>query len=166
MNVSRLSARPLLRLRAALLLPVVLAGCGMLPQESDNLYQLRQDAQVAYSAGEDARSEKLLTALVRSVPNDGEAWFYLGNLYARTNRLDQAVDAYQKASLLNRRDPRPWHNLGVVRLRQSWAAFIQSHNVAGPDHPLSDKLDDLLESLEAVPLDGLKRTPSKQDDVQ
>lgn len=146
-----------LAMRAACLVLLPLAGCGMLPQESDNLYQLRRDAQVSYASGDDARTEKLLLGLVRAVPNDGEAWFYLGNLYARTGRPSEAAEAYQKAMLLNRSDPRPLHNLGVVRLRESWAAFIQAYQLAGPEHPLNEKLEAVLQGMEALPFDGLDR---------
>lgn len=145
--------------RLSCLCLALLTGCGMLPQESDNLYQLRRDAQVSYASSEDARTEKLLLGLVRAVPTDAEAWFYLGNLYARTKRPDEAAEAYQKAAMLNRADPRPWHNLGVVRMRESWAAFIQAHYLAGPEHPLYEKIEAVIQAMETIPLEGLQRAP-------
>ena len=88
--------------RAAVLpLVLLLGGCAMLPGDTGNLYELRRDAQLAYTGGEDQRAEKLLVGLTRAVPNDAEAWFYLGNLYARTNRPELATQAYQKSLMLN-----------------------------------------------------------------
>ncbi|OGB27464.1 MAG: hypothetical protein A3I66_06150 [Burkholderiales bacterium RIFCSPLOWO2_02_FULL_57_36] len=141
------------------LLPVfLLGGCAMLSTESGNLYDMRRDAQVAYAGGQDERAEKLLIGLTRAVPNDAEAWFYLGNLYARTNRPEQATEAYQKSLMLNSGDVRAWHNIGVVRVREAWAAFIQAHHLAQPDDPLHAKLESLINAMEKIPLDGLSRS--------
>lgn len=142
----------------ALLLPALLAtGCSLLPTTQDDLYALRREAQQAYAGSEDARAEKLLLGLLREVPNDAEAWFYLGNLYARTGRPDEAVNAYQKSLMLNRSDPRAWHNMGVVRLRESWAAFIQAYDLAPPGDPLHDRVEQVIQAMESIPLDGLRR---------
>lgn len=137
-----------------------LGGCSVLSMESGNLYDMRRDAQVAYAGGQDERAEKLLIGLTRAVPNDAEAWFYLGNLYARTNRPEQAAQAYQKSLMLNGSDARAWHNIGVVRVREAWAAFIQAHNLSKTDDPLYAKLESLISAMEKIPLDGLSR-PAK-----
>lgn len=151
------------RVFAPLLLTTLLStACSMLPTGQKDLYSLRRDAQEAYSGNEDARAEKLLLGLLRAVPNDAEAWLYLGNLYARTGRPEEAVNAYQKSLMLDRRDPRAWHNLGVVRLRESWAAFIQAYDVAPADHPLHDRIDQVIRAMETIPLDGLRRTESTE----
>lgn len=147
---------------AAILLLLWLGGCAMLPAETGNLYELKRDAQVAYAGNEDDRAEKLLLGLTRAVPNDGEAWFYLGNLYARSNRPEQAAQAYQKALMLNGNDARAWHNLGVVRLREAWAAFIQAHGLTAPGDPLGAKLEELIRAMETMPLEGLRRAPKAQ----
>jgi cytochrome c-type biogenesis protein CcmH/NrfG len=136
-----------------------LGGCSMLPTQQGNLYDMRREAQAAYVGNQDERAEKLLLGLSRAVPNDPETWFYLGNLYARTNRPDQAVDAYQKALMLNGGDPRAWHNLGVVRLRQAWAAFIQADDLTRPGDPLHARADAIIGTMEKMPLEGLKRPP-------
>jgi cytochrome c-type biogenesis protein CcmH/NrfG len=136
----------------------LLGGCALLGEGSGNLYDLRREAQMAYGGAEDERAEKLLQALSRAAPNDSETWFYLGNLYARTNRPEQAVEAYQKALMINRGDSRAWHNIGVVRLREAWAAFIQAFDVSAPDNPLHAKVEALISAMEKIPLEGLTRT--------
>lgn len=141
---------------ARYLLPILLlGGCAMLPAESLNLYELRRDAQVAYAGGQDERAEKLLIGLTRSVPNDAEAWFYLGNLYARSSRPEQATQAYQKSLMLNSRDARVWHNIGVVRAREAWASFIRAHNLSKPDDPMHARLENLIRAMEKIPLEGM-----------
>ncbi len=141
------------------LLPILLlGGCAMLPMEPLNLYDLRRDAQLAYADGQDERAEKLLIGLTRSAPNDSEAWFYLGNLYARTSRPEQATDAYQKSLMLNSRDARVWHNIGVVRVREAWASFIQAHNLSKPDDPMHARLESLIRAMEKIPLEGMDRS--------
>jgi tetratricopeptide (TPR) repeat protein len=143
-----------------LLLLALLGGCTLLPNEQQgNIYDLRREAQLAYGASEDDRAEKLLVSLSRAAPNDPETWFYLGNLYARTNRPDKATEAYQRALMINSNDPRAWHNLGVVKLREAWAAFIQAFNSSAPDNPLHAKVESLISVMEKIPLEGLSRAP-------
>lgn len=138
---------------------LLLSGCSMMSREQANLYDMRRDAQVAYENNEDVRAEKLLVGLTRAVPNDGETWFYLGNLYARTNRPEMATHAYQNALLLNSKDARAWHNIGVVRLREAWAAFIQANDLTPSDDPIHVKTDVLINEMEKMPLEGLSRKP-------
>jgi tetratricopeptide (TPR) repeat protein len=147
-----------MRLPAALLAALLLNGCAMLPGQQGNVYDLQREAQLAYGASEDDRAERLLLGLSRAAPNDPEAWFYLGNLYARTGRPELAVDAYQKTLMLNRGDARAWHNIGVVRLREAWAAFIQAFNASTPDNPMLAKVEVLISAMEKIPLEGLSRT--------
>jgi predicted Zn-dependent protease len=149
---------------AASALAVLLAGCetlglrlgddqGVMPQRSD-LFQLSNQAQLAYEAGEDARAEQLYMGLARKTPNDPEVWLRLGNLYARSNRPDAAADAYQRVLSIDGSEPRAWYNLGIVRLRQGWAAMAQAHLGAPPQSPIhlqSGELLDHLGRMTAVP---------------
>lgn len=146
-------------MKRALLLPLVwlVSACTLMPAGQSNLYELRREAQSAYAGAEDERAEKLLLGLSRAAPNDPETWFYLGNLYARTNRPEQAIAAYQKSLMLKGDDARAWHNMGVVRLREAWAAFIQAHNLASAGDPLQARLEQLIKSMETMPLEGLNR---------
>lgn len=127
-----------------------MTGASELPQRSE-LFQLSNDAQLAYEAGEDAQAEKLYMALLRQTPNDPEVWFRLGNLYARAHRPDAAADAYQRVLSINGNEARAWYNLGIVRLRQGWAALIQSHNYLNPDSPLYLETEKLIGHLEKTP---------------
>ena len=134
---------------AALL--VALPGCASsLPQRSE-LFQLSNEAQLAYEKGEDVRAEQLYMALARQVPNDPETWLRLGNLYARSHKPDAAADAYQRALQVHGSDPRAWYNLGVVRLRQGWMALIQAYNYSESRDLVNAEAEDLIKYLGKMP---------------
>jgi len=146
-----------------------LAGCGAsaVIQTFDNdpdVITINREAQLAYEGGENAKAEALYKSLVRKMPNDAETWFRLGNLYARSNRPDEAANAYQRALIADNANPRAWHNLGVIRLRQAWAAMMQAQEYLKPDTPLYQAVDLVLKQLEKMPIvdaDG-KATPAAQ----
>jgi len=58
--------------------------------------------------------------------------------------------------MLNSTDARVWHNVGVVRTRQAWAAFIQAHALTSPKDPLYARLEALIAAMKDIPLDGFK----------
>lgn len=141
---------------------VLLAGCKTISGESDlpqrsDLFQLNNEAQLAYEAGEDTQAESLYMALLRKTPNDPEIWFRLGNLYARAHRPDAAADAYQRVLSINPNESRAWYNLAIVRLRQGWAALIQAHGLSAPEHPLYPESEQMIRHLEKTP--GLPPLP-------
>jgi tetratricopeptide (TPR) repeat protein len=144
-----------------------LSACSVLQPQANDVYELREKAQIAYAGEQDDKAEKLLLGLARSAPSEPETWFTLGNLYARTNRPDQAVDAYQKALMLNSTDAKVWHNLGVVRVRQAWAAFAQSYALTKDnpgDEKLRAKVEGLITAMETLPLEGLSRSEKSRSD--
>lgn len=128
-------------------------GCAAapeIPQRSD-LFQLTNEAQLAYERGEDARAEQLYKALARQTPNDHEIWFRLGNLYARSHKPDAAADAYQRALQINGADARVWYNLGVIRLRQGWMSLIQAYNFSPDGDPVNKEADGMIQFLGRMP---------------
>ncbi len=142
-------ARPLV----AVLLCAVGAGCGGMEtrRAGEDLGRMQQEAQAAFDSGENARAEVLYKGLVRAMPNDAETWFRLGNLYARTDNPDQAVSAYLTALSLNGSDARGWHNLGIVRLRQAWAALLRANTLTVPPEPIHAMSSEMIRSLEKLP---------------
>ena len=132
----------------------LIGGCGTTgpaaPQRSD-LFQLSNDAQLAYEAGEDVRAEQLYMGLARAAPGDPEVWFRLGNLYARNNRPDAAADAYQRTLALKTNEPRAWYNLGIVRLRQGWAAMMQANAGLKETDPLYRETERMMSHLGLLP---------------
>ncbi len=136
---------------------LILAGCSAINGHED-VYAMSKEAAIAFDNQEDAKAEQLYKGLVKQAPNDAENWFRLGNLYARTNHPDQAVEAYQRALMADGNNPKIWHNLGVVRLRQAWASLIQAETLAPPDGSLHDETQSLVKTLGELP--ALGGTPS------
>jgi len=140
----------------AMLLGLLLTGCAAMsgnpdmPQRSD-LFQLSNDAQLAYDSGEDAKAEQLYMALLRKTPNDPEIWFRLGNLYARAHRPDAAADAYQRVLSINNTEHRAWYNLGIVRLRQGWAALLQAYGHSATGELVNAESERMIGHLERMP---------------
>jgi tetratricopeptide (TPR) repeat protein len=119
--------------------------------DEPNLVTINQEAQLAYEGGETAKAEALYRSLARRMPNDAETWLRLGNLYARSNRPDEAASAYQRALMADNSEARAWHNLGVVRLRQAWASLLQAQATVKPKDGLAPQVDSLLEYLGKLP---------------
>ena len=97
---------------------------------------MAQAAATAYAAHRWADSERLYTELVTREPDQVEAWFKLGNLYARSQRPDYAVRAYREVLSREPHHVRALHNLGMVQLRDAAASFEQLENVGAADDPL------------------------------
>ncbi len=138
---------------AAALLCLLGAGCGSVETRStgEDLVKMYQEAQAAFDSGEHARAETLYKGLLRAMPNDAETWLRLGNLYARTDNAEQAVNAYLTALSLNGNDPRGWHNLGVVRLRQAWSVMLRAHGLTAAGDPINGSSAETLRVLEQLP---------------
>lgn len=136
------------RLSLALALLATLSACGSLMTTStDDALAMQRTALLAYEDGEDRKAEALYLGLLKISPNDAETWLRLGNLYARSNRPDNAADAYQHAVLLNPDDPRAWYNLGVIRQRQTLAAYIQALQLSKPGELIYEKSEGLIGQL-------------------
>jgi eukaryotic-like serine/threonine-protein kinase len=73
-------------------------------------YRVR--ARVALLRGEPAEAEKSYAELARRFPNDLEALLDLSSAQARQGDVARAVETLQKASQLDRSDPRVWFLLG------------------------------------------------------
>ncbi len=144
---------------------LALSGCAStvasaikLTDDDPDVITINRDAQLAYEKGEDAKAETLYRSLARRMPTDSETWVRLGNLYARRNLPDDAAAAYQRALIANNSEVRAWHNLGVVRLRQAYAALLQAFANLQPQSPLYRQVE--------ATLDQLSQLPMLKDDVQ
>ena len=104
----------------------------VLPAEPEALLEA---AETAYSDRNWQTAEAAYRELARQVPREIEPWFRLGNIYARTDRPEAAVDAYKEALV---RDPglaKAWHNMATVHLRQAANAFLQLRSHVKPESP-------------------------------
>lgn len=127
----------------------------LLPDESratPELALLNQRAQLADAGGEAAQAEALYKAVLRQTPNDTETWFRLGNLYANNNRAAEAAVAYERTLVSDNSHVRAWHNLAIIRLRQSYASLLQAQLLVNEDDPLVARIDSTLEQLSSLEL--------------
>ncbi len=139
---------------------VLLAGCAMgagqggpmvqSPQSGEN--DLLTRPQFSANDGEAARTETLYISVLRRMPNEAETWYRLGNLYANNNRPDPAAAAYNRALLGDNGNSKAYHNLGIIRLRQAYAALLQGQMTVDPtDEAMVKRIDEIVEQLGRVP---------------
>jgi tetratricopeptide (TPR) repeat protein len=141
-----------------LLLIAFISGCAtngmssgqLLPDESratPELALLNEKAQLADAGGEAAKAEALYKAVLRNTPNDADTWYRLGNLYANYNRPAEAAIAYERTLVADNGHARAWHNLAIIRLRQSYAALLQAQITVPDDDPILERIDSTLDQL-------------------
>ncbi|HTH95259.1 MAG TPA: tetratricopeptide repeat protein [Rhodocyclaceae bacterium] len=133
---------------AAFAAATVLSGCAVFRPSTEDMLTMQDHALRAYDQGDDAKAESLYLGIIKQAPDDAESWFRLGNLYARSDRPDNAAEAYQRALLLNPNDERAWYNLGVIRQRQAHAAFIQAWQLTHDDDPLHARSAAMIKQLD------------------
>lgn len=133
-----------LKLSACSIVFFILSGCNIQNlQESkpdlESIVQTEQQASTAYQNEDWKTAEKAYLEITRKAPSQAEPWFRLGNIYARTNRLDEAVTAYRNALLRNSDYSKAWHNLGIVHLRQATTTFKDMLQHTSKDDPLNQR---------------------------
>ena len=86
---------------------LVASGCTQTPTtpdtkpiDLDEVYGLAAEADEEQNWG---ASEKHYRTLTQKAPEEAEPWFKLGNIYARTLRIELAIQFYREALV---RDPR------------------------------------------------------------
>lgn len=116
--------------RLLMLLAVsLLAGCATSAgnskdqEETSNIMAL---AEESYRYGLWSEAESYYQQLVDDNPELYQAWFRLGNIYARSGQLDAAVTMYERCLELDPEQARGWYNLSVVRARQSLQLAMQA----------------------------------------
>ena len=101
-----------------------------------DITQLEQTAKKAYLSEDWATAEKAYKKLTLQIPGDVEPWFRLGNIYARTNKLDAAVATYREALIRDPKNSKIWHNLGVIQLKQAANTFLEMQQYTEENDPL------------------------------
>ena len=140
-------------------LMLLINGCNQLntrPDKPDltDIVDLQQQADKAYQAQDWPTAERAYSQLSEKVPKQVEPWFRLGNIYARTDRLDEAVVAYRKALLRDSKNGKIWHNLGIVHLRQATTTFIDMLENTREDDPLNDRARYVVNAISQIMENG------------
>lgn len=121
---------------------------------AEQLLGLDRQADAAYRNGQLPEAERLYAALARAVPEEAPYWYRLGNVYARADRLEEAVLAYRQTLQRNAGHARALHNLAVVRLRQAQAAFEHSARAAVPGDAVYEESRRMMAALHAATPDA------------
>ena len=129
-----------------LLLCAVLSGCAILNKNDTGSIDVAEQAQRAPSEGRFSDAEYYYPALIRAYPDTLDPWFQLGNLYAESDRLEDAQQAYRQA-LKYGDNPKVLHNLGLVQLQQGLATLQQARQQLPADDPIHDHTRQYLQLL-------------------
>jgi tetratricopeptide (TPR) repeat protein len=119
---------------SAVLLAVVLSGCGGASEESGPLTR-RGEALV--NSRQYVAAVDVLREATRKNPNDAEAWFYLGLASEGTGDWGSALQAYHHATHLKRDHSDAWRHLAMLygnmgRTAEAWETTQQLARV-NPD---------------------------------
>ncbi len=140
----------------SLFLIIFLYGCnlqnlkpssGNTSDDISNIAELNQTAQSAYQNEDWKTAETAYLKLSEKIPAEPEPWFRLGNIYARTDRLDAAVNAYKNALARDSKSSKIWHNLGIVHLRQATNTFIEMLDYTDANDPLNARAKNVINSV-------------------
>jgi tetratricopeptide (TPR) repeat protein len=84
---------------------------------SPGISVLVEQAKRAHQAGQLQQAEQMYRSVLAAAPHHPEATHYLGLLYYRLGRLDEALQLLAEACRLDRANPLYWFNTGVVAQR-------------------------------------------------
>ena len=93
-----------------------------------------------------AGADPELAAAVRARPDDGDAWFQLGNYYVDQDQLLEAEQAYQEA-LRAGPNVKAQHNLGLVQIRLGIDSLRRASEALPEDDPVRQQTRQFLQLL-------------------
>ena len=147
-------AGQLRRLLGVAWLMLVACGCTQTPTTPDtkpvDLAEVYALAGKAYEEQDWDASEKHYRTLTQNAPEEAEPWFKLGNIYARTLRIELAIQCYRETLVRDARHVKAWHNMAVIQLRQAGKSFEELELLVEPDSELHKKSVKIQESINAL----------------
>lgn len=150
-----------LRWLPATLALALLAACASSPERQlTSAVDLQQRAEQAYTAGDMPAAEAAYRQLTEAMPDNTDGWFRLANVYARMQQYEQAAMAYQHVLQRDPSHAKAWYNLGVVRLREAEAAFVQGSRTARADETLQKSSNGMVRGIAALGRHGDAHAPA------
>ncbi|MBF0265285.1 MAG: tetratricopeptide repeat protein [Gammaproteobacteria bacterium] len=144
---------------------ILLTGCQTLSVNNDNLGSdnlenedlenekiLRSYAMgiQAYNQKDWPKAKKIFTHVTKTDPSNSEAWFKLANIYARENKPKEAILYYQEAAIRAPKNPKIWHNLAIIQLRQATLSFLRVVENIDSSDPLSIRANKIINLYDKV----------------
>ncbi|NNG43692.1 tetratricopeptide repeat protein [Pseudoalteromonas sp. NEC-BIFX-2020_002] len=133
------------------LLVLLFSGCSsshlQQTEPKVNLVEIENRAEAAYLAGHLDMAEGLYRQLIKLKDSYPPAWFRLGNIYTRTNRLDAAISAYQRCIQLDVEHDKAWYNLAIARMRQATEVLIEAQKHLDENSAGKAQMDELFIQL-------------------
>ncbi|WP_157981324.1 tetratricopeptide repeat protein [Aliidiomarina sanyensis] len=93
---------------------------------ADTMQAWELAALQAYHQGDFVSAESYLNQLVKREPKRVRAWFLLGQIHLRHQRLPAAERAFLQVVKLEPDLQEAWHNLAVTQLRTATATLIEA----------------------------------------
>jgi len=130
---------------------LAMMGCGAIASTKK---PAPNEVKIIYASADKAYGEKNYKLalfeylkLSETITTDAIIWFRIGNSYTRLENYNKAVEAYEKAVLLDPRLSKAWHNMGVIQLKQSVNTWRQMLTHISKDDVLYDKALNLSKKL-------------------
>ena len=101
---------------------IVNTTLGLVLVGSSVFAQSLADAKKAIDAEQYQKSKTILKGLIQSQPTNGENYFYLGNVYMKTDYIDSAKTTYNKGVAADNEGPLNHVGLGAVALAENPSA--------------------------------------------
>lgn len=150
----------------AILFLLILTGCDIqnLQPGADlsSMVEVQKRANEAYQQEDWKTAEKEYLFLSKNLPNEIEPWFRLGNIYARTGKLDAAVSAYREALVRDTKNSKIWHNLGIVQLRQATNTFVEMLDYTDTSDPLNQRARQVVNAMGELMATGFESSPAAE----
>jgi len=117
---------------------------------AEEVRSLYAEGDLAYQNNEHQKALKIYIKLSSQLPSDATLWFKIGNSYARLDKQSQAIEAYEKAVVIDPYLSKAWHNIGVIQLKQSVNTWLQMLIYIPKNDPLHAKAVNLSKNLIAL----------------
>ena len=130
---------------------LILGGCA-----AKTSIATQQMALTAYQSGDYDQASKLFEKLTDEIPKDAGLWFKLGNSYAREEKPQQAIEAYQNALLREPDMAKAWYNMGIIQMQIALKTFIDMGKYAQGVDAVSSRGKKMREGLMFLLQDDLE----------
>lgn len=94
------------------------------PRHAESMHMM---AAIGYDVGRYDMAEELMGIALSEDPNNADFWFTLGNIYAKQNRLEDALQTYSKATKINPKHLGALHN--IARICRDQGASFRNRNM-------------------------------------